>query len=318
MMRLFAICLCCLILNNASAVEPKIQFRLGTSLIELFNVKLRAAYENKPLKTYNKVFAKQNTLDTEFIRLVDEKFTITKDQINRLKQISRKSLWSANNWHPYCWQRQVEYEIFMGIVREISHSVIPSALEELGLKREISMPVIHYRLSDVPFCRSTTHHLQYYAFYDIALEKLKNQGIDVSEILLLYTFHHGFYRGLKVPYPKFLNANEQYLNDFVQYLEDKGHKVNIQSNSTLDDFATMVFAPALIGSESIFCIFSGLANKQLFISPSIGKEYGNRFRTLNISSFMLPFEPLLHSSVKNYYHSADVFAKLRQKPKIIK
>ncbi|MCP5509360.1 MAG: hypothetical protein H7A39_02990 [Chlamydiales bacterium] len=314
MLRLLAMCLFLCSVGHAQ-IEPNFDFRLGSSILDFYKCKLTAAYDHKPSPTYNRKFAKQTELDTQFMRLLNERFSISKDQIKRLHSVPRNYLFQLGAWNPCKWNNQTAYSTYIDILRETGQAMIPQALEELNLKPKIDMPVIHYRLSDVPFCRQMSHHLQYYAFYDRALDNLKKQGMDVSKVLIIYTFKNGYYKELKISHDKFIDINKKYLNDFIEYLNGKGHQVTVQSKSVLEDFATMVFAPALIGSESVFSLFAGLANKEIFISPLIGEEHRNRFGpSHNCPAFMLPIQPLLHSKVINYYDCEDVFAKLRETP----
>ncbi|MCP5509359.1 MAG: hypothetical protein H7A39_02985 [Chlamydiales bacterium] len=315
----------CALLLSAAHVEarnaqprysfPDYDFRLGTSILEFFCGQLKAAYENKPLPVYTRKYPKQTPLDTKFLNLLNRKFSISEHQVKRLRTISNKSQWLGWDWNPWFWPNKVEYCTYIDIIREISQKIIPETLEELNLKPKIDVPVIHYRLSDVPFCRSLSHHLQYYAYYEMALDKLKAEGIDVSEIVVLYTFKNGYHKNLNISRDQFIEINKEYLNDFIGHLNSKGYKVTVQSKSVLEDFATMVFAPAVIGSESMFCLFSGLANKHPIIFPLLGKEHQNHYGpTHNIPAFISPIQPLLHCNVKNYYDYKDVFAKLRQQP----
>ncbi len=307
------ILICCTLATLSATERRTIQFRLGTSLREFFAFKFQAACQNKPEAIYQKPFLKQSAIDKKFIQLLNEKFSLSESQLEKIKQIPAKYIWNPHNWNSYVWDHSKSYSDYHMLISEIAQKIIPQALEELQLKPLNCLPVIHYRLSDVPFCRNMAHHLQYYAFYDAALNRLQRQGVDVSKILILYSFRHiTFNHGLSNK--KFEDVNREYLNDFIKYLHSRGHEVIVQSNSTLEDFATMVFAPGLIGSESAFSLFAGLANKGCYISPPLGKEIGDHHKTVTNCPFILPMKPLLHCQVSNYYNLKDVFEKLRINP----
>ena len=178
----------------------------------------------------------------------------------------------------------------------------------MGYTSKKQIPVIHYRLSDVPFCRHSLHHLQYYAFYDYALKCLKQRGVNVSDVLVLTSFSHKL--GQKNnPGTKLCRL---YFDDFCFYLSQKGHKVHTQSKSVLEDYATMALAPALISSTGVYSLCAGLANPTNFICGFTGAETKKQpYTKLYKSWFMLPIKPLLHRTVKNYSNTSDVFQKLR-------
>lgn len=166
------------------------------------------------------------------------------------------------------WDSIENFCLYFRTISELSQELYPQLLKEVGLKEIPDNVVIHYRLSDVPFCRNRAHHLQFYSYYLEGLEEIKKANIDCSEIEVVTSFKHGQSLG-KSPQ----DLNQIYLKDFVNFLEENGYKVKVSTEGTiLEDFAKIVLAPAVITSSSCYSFIAGLANKNFAFFPQLVSE----------------------------------------------
>lgn len=276
----------------------------------------------KPIKKKTSLEFVSNSvsLERKFLEKVYEKFSLTRIEKKQLFQIPKQCFLFVGSWNFVNWPLHLKkhYKDYFSIVSSVFSRVIPAVLSELHIHSNETNPVIHYRLSDVPFCRCNRHHLQYYKFYTAALDKIQEKGIDVSHLTVITNHKH--YPSKKVIREDIIHqANKSYLNDFISFLEEKGHKVTVKSGSVLQDFADMVKAPALISASSIFSFNAGLARSDGFISPLLGEENVGRRGKNNFLldgkaplPNMLEILPLFHSDAKDYYDTPKIFKKLRQ------
>jgi len=156
--------------------------------------------------------------------------------------------------------------------------------------------VIHMRCSDVPFQEKghglSLYHIQTLQYYDWALQHLN--VTDEEEITVLAT--HKW---------KGNTENEtvchKWTNQLVKHLEQKNFRVRIQSESILQDFATLFYSKKSIGSCSSFCFMASIG-KPLFVMPMLGAEQsGTYVKPGDIPSWMCPLPPILHKNVPDYY-----------------
>lgn len=244
-------------------------------------------------------------------------FLLNQSQFRQLHQIPKEAIlqFSGPNrstegsytYGPWKPKYRKYYHEYMQIISEVSKKLVPILLIDLGYKQTNTKPVIHYRLSDVPPCRHGCHHLPYYQFWDIPLKKIKNQGIDVSELLILTTFKHK---------NKYGGLSEFYLKDFQDYLHLQRYKTTVHKGEVLEDFALMVQAPGFVSSCRVFSFVAGLSNPKKFICSFTGEEFTekkNSYTPIDLppDSFMISLRPLLHSDL-NYSDTEMVFKELRK------
>lgn len=284
--------------------EPNV---IGTHLMRYFIVGLKYSKENTPLPTLTYEKVKNNPEISLFYRKLPRFLKLNKEETHILNRLP-KSTWSLRiTWNPIFFANIGEkaYLDYHKLVRSVSQRTVPKALTDMGYKIEVEHPVIHYRLGDVPFCRHKGHHLNKYAYYLWALEKISNSGIDTSTVIIITSNKHKSDEKMK-------ETSDLYLADFIDFLNEKGYNTIIQSESILYDFATMVFAPAVIGGSSSFSFAAGLSCKGPFLFYKLGTEENGSYFAFDNCSWMYPSNPILHCEIKNYYNTEDVFKKLRE------
>lgn len=282
---------------------------IGSYLNVYFSKLLKHSLLNEELpESYKKALVGKNQNEVlAFYRALPLSIDLTDEEKMLLDNIPVNIWPKRSHWNPSHWKRFVNlhYLDYHKVVASVSQRIIKNALSEIGFERNIEHPVIHYRLSDVPFCRSKGHHLYKYSFYLWALEKLSFSDEGNKTVIIVSSNSHKSNSDKKV-------AAEKYLKAFIQFLNENGYNTIIQSGTIIEDFATMVFSPALISSSSAFSFHAGLANDRIFLSALMGHEYKGRFFTVDNCEWMCPDLPVLHKDVEDYFDTEAVIKLLKE------
>lgn len=188
-------------------------------------------------------------------------------------------------------------------VAPVLRPAIDSALRKTNVKTDVIDICIHLRCSDVPFLKHRLYHIQSARYYEWALQHI---NASVNEHITILASHK--WRAD----PKNETMCEMWTRDLKTYLEHKGFVVTIQSESSLQDYATLFWSKKSIGSCSSFC-FTASIGKASFVMPLLGKEdvwNGTYERPTVIPQWMYTEPGILHSSVKDYYNRDEMIVHL--------
>ena len=186
--------------------------------------------------------------------------------------------------------------------------ILDEALTKSDNIKTVDSPIIHFRCADTPFVRNPDYALQKHCFFKRALEdiqqKLQQKYKDV--IILSYINHRADENQA--------NACTKYVGFLKKYLEDLQYRVDIQSETSLEDFATIFYAPASISTSSSFSFMAGFFGKGLFISTTNGFFEGKQERCLDCGSWVYKGYNLNHKDVNDYLNTDDVLNLLQECP----
>lgn len=163
--------------------------------------------------------------------------------------------------------------------------------------------VIQYRLGDIPFTRHPDYQLKPYRWFVDALKLggiVVVAGVAAPRVLVVSNLSYG---------QRWADWSRRYLDDFVEYLGQRGFHVTTRVTGTLaQDLATFVHAPVLVSSGSSLGFFAGLGSGNRFIYPRRpGHPHTFAYRPHMLG---LDAPELEHASVPEY-ESVDVFERLR-------
>ena len=124
--------------------------------------------------------------------------------------------------------------------------------------------VIHFRCSDVPFCRHESYHLIKYSWYrEAIIVALEHYQIENIQILSCVSHNVNDYN--------YLCKDLAYdLGKFI--LDEFGIPFQISCGTIEEDMGMMYKSKVLITGISSFSFFAGLASNNLFIIPTMDKE----------------------------------------------
>jgi hypothetical protein len=198
------------------------------------------------------------------------------------------------------WEfRNRRSEFIHNTMKPLMHHIIKNALIESGLHSGMNTnTVIHFRCADTPFEKNFHYHFQRYQYFKDALEKIENEN---KTIVFLYNNTHLSNESQQ-------NTCNIYVEKLTEYLESIGYKVNIQSKTNVEDFATMFFAPAVISTSSSFSFMSGFFGNGQYIQPTFfNGDYVEQ--CTDCSDFILKGYNISHREVEDY-HDIDTVYKL--------
>lgn len=183
-------------------------------------------------------------------------------------------------------------------IRDLYNKVIPND------KKNVKLPVVHFRCSDVPFNRHNMYHIPTVKTIKEIINILLQKG--VKEVIWLNCNKHS---GL-------LNKCDEINNLYIDLFEKNGIKVTKRCNSILEDFYLMIYCPILVSlNSSSFSFMAGISKDPTdYISCSMGIEKNGVYEHQNDADWILVRnDPLLHKDVKNYYDIEEVKVKLFNK-----
>ena len=208
-----------------------------------------------------------------------------------------RGLGPGMRWRPERTGEQI-FTAFWTAMREFVHASLGNALERAQLAKRITCPVVHFRCSDVPFSRHPGYHLPKKSFYEWCLRDLG----DVTEVIILADHTHN----VRNPEPV-ASASTQYANFIKDVFAARGVRARIASESAEQDFATLFYAPAVIGTGSSFSFMAGYTSGRYYSSQCVESEGEVRHAAL---PWIYDKLPLLHMEVKDYFDPATVIGQL--------
>lgn len=193
--------------------------------------------------------------------------TLPAEQRKHLVSQIPKSILEYDNCFALWHQENRDKIVFWEAMKPYVYQMLQESLEPFHSKTE-SWPIIHLRCADVPFVKHEAYHLQYYTFYDWALQKTQNwcrqQGIPFYQKLYIMTCHQWGGGQNK----KYCDA---YLEDLQKYLLDH-HRIQtkvLSCRNIMEDVKALFEAPVVISGASSFSFMFAYSSPGLFLR---GKE----------------------------------------------
>jgi len=276
-------------------------FKLNLYDIIEFQLKWRNIHEipTDILAYENGEFIKQLPLNISFETTKPLYFKLKKSGINleRLQQ--------PHYGDEFTWRINDSLDEQMHtIMKPFMHKILDDALVKSDNVKTVGVPVIHFRCADTPFVRNPDYALQKHCFFQKALDdiQLKLQQ-EFKEVIILSYINHRADENQA-------NACTKYVSFLKKYLEELQYRVDIQSESSLEDFAAIFYAPASISTSSSFSFMAGFFGKGIFISTTNGFFDGNQERCLDCGSQIYKGYNLKHTDVEDYYNTDAVLKML--------
>jgi len=285
-------------------VEPN---AVGSHLMEYFVNCLYWSLKGEEIPTLGYEGVKNNKEIQNFYNHLPKKIDLTSQEREILSNIPKR-IWNLKITYCPVFYESTDKEHYLNyhrVLRTVSNRVIQTTLRECGYELKVQYPLIHYRLGDVPFCRNRAHHMNKYSYYLWALEKIASQGIDTNTVVVISSNQHRSNN-------KMQEACGMYLDDFVSFLNEQGYSTIIQSESILHDFASFVFAPAVISGSSCYSFMAGMASDGIFLSSKLGAESNRSYISFGGCEWMYENDPIFHYEIKDYYKIDEVIKKLRE------
>ncbi len=215
-------------------------------------------------------------------------------KFNNIKEINIENLkktGKTGTW--YCREQWIID--FWNILKPTIHEILDDCLTKSNLKKNIDSPIIHFRCADAPFIRFFMYTFQKYQFFKEALEQ-----IDTKKVYLMSNSTH-------------LSKNEEqeacknYTLGIKEYIKNLGYECVIYSNTNVEDFADLFYAPYVISTGGSYSFMSGFFGKGKFISTDHCMKEDNVYNTCNINdnSFIKGYN-IKHGDIESYYEIDDV------------
>lgn len=278
---------------------PDSKYNIGNELGEYFIDIAKSILNNTDFnydKYNNDVFFKDlrnNIKKEEFVEIYN-KFK----QGRNGKDIIDHSFLNSINYHCIWTVDNTTSEYFWLCMKPLINSIYKTAFIKNNLVKKVNKTVIHFRCADIPFIRQKKYHFQKYKFFKDALNSISTLN---KQVMIIYNNSH--HSNVK---------NSQYCDIYVEslikYLRNLGYTVIIQSESQLDDFATIFYAPAIISTSSSYSFMSGFFGDGKFISASHYEE--DIDKKCNNCEWQYHNYELEHKDVLDYYNSEQVIKKL--------
>jgi hypothetical protein len=235
------------------------------------------------------------------------------DMFKKVSQcFEENNLTKDNVWFVYYgeWFIKTEEQMkFWICMKPLVNSILNDAFEKTGINTPVEYPIIHFRCADVPFVRHEAYNFAKYEFYKNALEKINEKtGIPYNRVKILYAGGH------------LSNAEQDaacavYCESLSKYLESIGYQVEIYTNSDIEDFANLFYAPAVISICGSYSFMSAFFGKGVFITTRHSNEGDTEPPSCETcKEWMLDDYKLKHKDVEDYLNTDAVIKKLQTLP----
>jgi hypothetical protein len=282
-------------------------FNLNIFDIIDFQLKWRGIQEALPCLKRTDLLAYENG---EFIQQLPLQipFETTKPLYFKLKKsgITLERLQQPHYGDEFTWRvNDALDEQMHTIMKPFIHKIIDDALVRTDSVKTVGVPVIHFRCADTPFVRNPDYALQKHCFFQRALEDIQRKlQQEFKEVIILSFINHRADENQA-------NACTKYVSFLKKYLEDLQYRVDIQSESSLEDFSAIFYAPASISTSSSFSFMAGFFGKGIFISTTNGFFDGKQERCLDCGGWVYKGYNLRHTDVDDYLDTDAVLKKLQ-------
>lgn len=192
-------------------------------------------------------------------------------------------------------------------MKPLINHVLDAAFKKTGINTPIDCPIIHFRCADVPFVKHHQYHFVKYEFYRKALEEVTvKTGVQYNKVKILYSPGH-------LSKKEYDDACDIYSQSLKKYLENLNYEVEIYSNTDIEDFANMFYAPATIAAVSSYSFMSGFFGNGLYITSEHHQEDDEKAGCSQgtCGEWMLEGYLLKHKMVDDYTDTNNVISLLR-------
>ena len=191
-------------------------------------------------------------------------------------------------------------------MKPLVHSILDEAFKKTGVNKLIDTPIIHFRCSDIPFIKHSMYHLYKYEFYKRALQDIIDKtGVNYNKVKILYSNSHQSNE-------EYGNACDKYTSSLKKYLEDLNYDVEVYTNSDIEDFADMFYAPAVIAGCGSYTFMSGFFGDGIFITGKhVEEDDVNQSPCKLCDNWMYDGYQLKHKYVDDYIDTDKVTNMLR-------
>ena len=196
-----------------------------------------------------------------------------------------------------------EREFFWTIMKPLANRILKEALEKAGLNRVVDASVIHYRCSDVPMDRHDYYHFQKYEYFKKILAKIREQtGSTEKKVYICYCNTHNNDE-------KKQRTCDYYSSSLVSYLENLGYTAIVKCGKLDEDFATIFYAPAVIGTGGSFSFMAGFLSDGIFYSSMYDEQKDRELK--DSEGWLFNGYTLKHAEVADYYDTQTVIKSLQ-------
>jgi len=194
------------------------------------------------------------------------------------------------------------------IMKPLMQQILNDAFIKSGYDKVVDFPVIHFRCADTPFVLNPDYALQKHCFFKKALEdiQIRLQQHFQTVIVLSYVNHRSN--------PEQADACAKYAGFLTKYLEELAYDVNVRSESSIEDFATIFYAPASISTSSSFSFMAGFFGMGIYISTTNGFTDGRKERCMDCGDWVYKGYNLHHHDVPDYLDTDAVLVSLQTCP----
>ena len=185
-------------------------------------------------------------------------------------------------------------------MKPLVNEILDTALIKSNLKKEVLYPVIHFRCADTPFIKHTHYHFQKYNFYKTALAKINTYMPNpYNKVILLSCNSH------KADIIK-KDACNIYTDSLSYYLNTINYTTIIECNSSVEDFATLFYAPAVISIGSSYSFMSGFFGMGQFISGGHLNESYIKHDCTSCDNWLITEFDIKHNLIDDYTDTDSV------------
>jgi hypothetical protein len=246
------------IIKEQEGIDPGHVNSLGNRMSDYFADIGLAFYDGKDFEDVS-----FNAEDNPLYPYVPHKIQLNTEIQKQLKSaISQESMESIRDHRRNTASWVVindDFYEFWTIMKPTVHKILSDMFEKLELNQKVEWPILYYRCSDVPFWRMPHYHIQRFQYYRDTLNEIKDKGINIKKVLILYNGSHQASTENKA-------ACDKYIQMLQEYLQNMGIETEITSASNVEDFAKMFYAPAVISTGSSYSFTSAFFGDGLFIT----------------------------------------------------
>jgi hypothetical protein len=242
--------------------------------------------------------------DENFIRDLPSYIEFDEDIYNKLIKIknieNELAIYDVVQWSIQNKTR----ESFWIVMKPLINKVLKETFIKNNLVKKIEYPVIHFRCSDIPFNRHNFYHFQKYKFFSESLNEI-SKNIKFDKVILISCHSH-------LSNASNLEKCDIYLQSLKKHIESLGYEVIMKCNDTIDDFASIFYAPAVISTPSSYSFMSGFFGDGIFISEGHYIEDVPNTTCLDCEPWLKNGYSINHKQVADYYDTDNVIKLLNE------
>jgi hypothetical protein len=289
-------------INKINEKFENIDLNIGNYLVVYFYLMCKTFLQGKDFYYKHKNYKFINDLPSYIPlnktiqnELIKNNFTL-EELIIEEKRIILVGMWTILN------KRREQLWLIM---KPLINEILDNAFKKNNLKKEINVPVIHFRCSDTPFNRNEYYFFQKYKFFKDSLDDIKEMTkVNYKKVKLLScNFHKSNDKNSK--------TCNVYASSLKEYLENIGYEIDIQCDSNIDDLATIFYAPAIISTSSSFSFIGGFFSNGIFISEGHYNCSKKNEKCNDCGKWLKKNYSIDHIDVEDYYDTSNVIKLLQ-------